>query len=116
MLAQDVELRRDVVEGLETGFKVPLAITPRKRRKSKAKADGQVLVSVEIRMVRPERFELPAFWFVARRSIQLSYGRNSFLTAFQQLTAGSAVSSTATFGVLGKRNRALLTFVPAGVH
>jgi len=25
--------------------------------------------------VRPERFELPAFWFVARRSIQLSYGR-----------------------------------------
>jgi hypothetical protein len=27
--------------------------------------------------VRPERFELPAFWFVARRSIQLSYGRVS---------------------------------------
>jgi hypothetical protein len=27
--------------------------------------------------VRPERFELPAFWFVARRSIQLSYGRIS---------------------------------------
>jgi len=26
-------------------------------------------------MVRPERFELPAFWFVAKRSIQLSYGR-----------------------------------------
>src|ERR1700676_2229354 len=26
-------------------------------------------------MVRPERFELPASWFVARRSIQLSYGR-----------------------------------------
>src|ERR1019366_1538759 len=25
--------------------------------------------------MRPERFELPAFWFVARRSIQLSYGR-----------------------------------------
>src|SRR5258708_34854358 len=29
-------------------------------------------------MVRPERFELPAFWFVARRSIQLSYGRTAF--------------------------------------
>jgi hypothetical protein len=29
-------------------------------------------------VVRPERFELPAFWFVARRSIQLSYGRISF--------------------------------------
>ncbi len=27
------------------------------------------------RMVRPERFELPTSWFVARRSIQLSYGR-----------------------------------------
>ncbi len=27
-------------------------------------------------MVRPERFELPASWFVARRSIQLSYGRH----------------------------------------
>jgi hypothetical protein len=47
-------------------------------------------------VVRPERFELPAFWFVARRSIQLSYGRISVLSASQQLTAGSAVSSTAT--------------------
>ena len=28
-----------------------------------------------MRVVRPERFELPASWFVARRSIQLSYGR-----------------------------------------
>ena len=26
----------------------------------------------EKQMVRPERFELPTFWFVARRSIQLS--------------------------------------------
>ena len=46
-------------------------------------------------MVRPERFELPAFWFVARRSIQLSYGRILILTAFQQLTAEGAWSSTA---------------------
>jgi hypothetical protein len=29
-------------------------------------------VQVIERMVRPERFELPTFWFVARRSIQLS--------------------------------------------
>ena len=35
-------------------------------------------------MVRPDRFELPAFWFVARRSIQLSYGRNisNYISAF----------------------------------
>ena len=26
-------------------------------------------------LVRPERFELPTSWFVAMRSIQLSYGR-----------------------------------------
>ena len=26
-------------------------------------------------LVRPERFELPTAWFVARYSIQLSYGR-----------------------------------------
>ena len=26
-------------------------------------------------VARPERFELPTLWFVARYSIQLSYGR-----------------------------------------
>jgi hypothetical protein len=36
-------------------------------------------------------------WFVARRSIQLSYGRIGFLRAWKQLTARSAFCSTATF-------------------
>ncbi len=31
-------------------------------------------------LARPERFELPTTWFVARYSIQLSYGRNIKLT------------------------------------
>src|SRR3984957_6569180 len=31
------------------------------------------------RVARPERVELPTFWFVARRSIQLSYGRTFIL-------------------------------------
>jgi hypothetical protein len=28
-----------------------------------------------LNLARPERFELPTSWFVAMRSIQLSYGR-----------------------------------------
>jgi hypothetical protein len=29
-------------------------------------------MKVKEKVARPERFELPTFWFVARRSIQLS--------------------------------------------
>jgi integrase len=49
MLAHDVEFRREVAEKLGTGFEVPASMTPttpRKRRQRKAKAGGQVLVSV----------------------------------------------------------------------
>jgi hypothetical protein len=31
-------------------------------------------------LARPERFELPTSWFVARHSIQLSYGRVADVT------------------------------------
>ena len=38
-----------------------------------------------VEVVRPDRFELPTYWFVASCSIQLSYGRtyagNEIVTA-----------------------------------
>ena len=39
------------------------------------KASEVALLALLFLMVRPERFELPTAWFVARYSIQLSYGR-----------------------------------------
>jgi hypothetical protein len=35
-------------------------------------------------MVRPERFELPTLWFVAKYSIQLSYGRTLLTPLYYQ--------------------------------
>jgi hypothetical protein len=36
-------------------------------------------------MVRPERFELPTLWFVAKYSIQLSYGRTLSTLSYYQI-------------------------------
>jgi hypothetical protein len=44
-------------------------------RASNKKASEVALLALLFLMVRPERFELPTAWFVARYSIQLSYGR-----------------------------------------
>ena len=46
-------------------------------------------------MARPERFELPTSWFVAMRSIQLSYGRSNFYPVAQRVVqrAGLGVNS-----------------------
>ncbi len=49
------------------GFRTPETTLP-------FKALGGISGS-NIEMARPERFELPTAWFVARYSIQLSYGR-----------------------------------------
>ena len=56
-----------------------------------------------MKMARPERFELPTSWFVARRSIQLSYGRkgreyyhNDCRSPFSQRTPAPAAASAAT--------------------
>jgi hypothetical protein len=38
-----------------------------------------IWMQIELFLVRPERLELPAYWFEASRSIQLSYGRTSSL-------------------------------------
>ena len=40
-------------------------------KRKRAPCEGPFSIS----LARPERFELPTFWFVARHSIQLSYGR-----------------------------------------
>ena len=40
-------------------------------------------------VARPERFELPTFWFVARRSIQLSYGRETTILANEALRSNA---------------------------
>src|SRR5690606_7100788 len=46
----------------------------RARNRAPRKRTPTVMSTVS-KMARPERFELPTAWFVARYSIQLSYGR-----------------------------------------
>ena len=50
-------------------------ISGREFRAGNKKTSEVALLALLFLMVRPERFELPTAWFVARYSIQLSYGR-----------------------------------------
>ncbi len=45
-------------------------------RTQKEKGNKQLAYSLYL-MARPERFERPTHWFVAKYSIQLSYGRRN---------------------------------------
>jgi hypothetical protein len=67
-------LRSGVQLGLRPSCRTRLVV----RREFEFKTSSPIWsLSVQTRktVARPERFELPTSWFVARRSIQLSYGR-----------------------------------------
>src|SRR5277367_3583385 len=51
-------------------------------------------------MVRAERFELPTFWFVARRSIQLSYARMRTLKDYQTGSKTPSFSRSSSIGCI----------------
>lgn len=60
-------------------------------------------------MVRPERFELPALWFVARCSVQLSYGRvflQDYGEGIRPRYPGILTSRTHESSVISSRNDA----------
>jgi hypothetical protein len=78
----DIEFRRSTAASVGLGFDISQAKIETKSgvlypvadvvpRKSKTTVSATATLTKE-KMVRPERFELPTFWFVARRSIQLS--------------------------------------------
>ena len=50
-------------------------------------------------MARPKRFELLTPWFVARYSIQLSYGRAEKAKLYTKLINGCSVGSPVVFSL-----------------
>jgi hypothetical protein len=73
---------------------------------------------VNCEVARPERFELPTSWFVARRSIQLSYGRkgreyyhNDCRSPFPQLaTARGSTLAQSSHGINDMQEIAMAWF------
>src|SRR5690242_17589529 len=60
------------------------------------------------RLARPERFELPTSWFVAMRSIQLSYGRST------KVADGASRPSLSRRSTAGAMSREWAPRVPSG--
>ena len=68
-----------------------------------------------MKMARPERFELPTAWFVARYSIQLSYGRT--LQTFRQGFSSTEVKSAeARSGIIQIQPSGVNTFLNFLLH
>jgi hypothetical protein len=76
-IKEDLPFRKEWAGKAGFGFELPSVVptVPRIEVKDEAMKVDKVFQNVRGRMVRAERFELPTFWFVARRSIQLSYAR-----------------------------------------
>src|SRR5882762_6611060 len=76
-------------------------------------------MKIKEKMVRPGGLELPTFWFVARRSIQLSYGRTvvfllSVYTVTRQLQLRLPLQLSGQSGRLKRfRNRILPDSLPS---
>ena len=72
-LLEDIERRQEVAARIGLGFEIPKpSFVPKVPKIRKWSRLRRKQLSEKRKMVRPERFELPTFWFVARRSIQLS--------------------------------------------
>ncbi len=72
--APQIASRGEIPKGCRASQKYNLGTT----RFAYYRAELQKASCLKGKVVRPERVELPTFWFVAKRSIQLSYGRTEF--------------------------------------
>jgi hypothetical protein len=84
-LYEDTHWKREVAAAIGLGFTIPAklyqqsvpyihqqsVIAPNAAAETRSQFSCKPM-KLGKEMVRPERFELPTFWFVARRSIQLS--------------------------------------------
>ena len=74
---QEPPLSADTASRAMSGATSVIATGKNVNRWSRINGGKRVTTVDETELVRPERLELPAYWFEASRSIQLSYGRTS---------------------------------------